>query len=269
MQRGVRRSVLENRNWSQQSARLSCICAGLVAALELAHVALDLGQLLAALAAALRLRHQPCSSCRQMLLVRWPTVARELALAADLAGGGWLVPGGGMPRAAADPWAGVDRLARRRRARGCDHGHQPQPCASASATDRPSARWPTPRAAPAGAIRRPSGSAFTHWKIPSLAEPPRCRRFAELSGADYGIVDGRGSMQRKCGARLVHSVHRLDDARETADKAPMQATRIRAVNIRCGIIATTAKPVAGARPLLCPPTTEKRPASGSRGRGVT
>jgi hypothetical protein len=43
-------------------------------------------------------------------------------------------------------------------------------------------------------------------------------------------------MQRNCGSCILH---RLDGARENADKAAMSAIRTRAVNFCCGIIVTT------------------------------
>jgi hypothetical protein len=60
-----------------------------------------------------------------------------------------------------------------------------------------------------------------------------------FSGADYGSVTVAGQCSAIAAWALSHSGHRLDGAQESADKAPMRATHIRAVNILCGIIATS------------------------------
>ena len=203
-QRGVRRSVLENRNWSQQSARLSCDLRRLVVALELAHVVLDLGQQLAALVAALRLRHQPLLELQAD--VAGTALARSPAVPGwpgTWPGGGW--PGGSWPGGIWPSRRPVERLARRSAAaRAATRATSPSLAPAASATDRPSAsRRRTAPAMQAQAVRIAVSTCLAHWKIPKFPEARLRRRFSQnFPAARLWDCCPRGSMQRNCGARL-------------------------------------------------------------------
>ena len=169
-QRGVRRSVLENRNWSQQSARSSWTLRRLVGALELAHVALDLGQQLAALAAALRLRHQPLlelqaevadAGCRSR--ARWPWPGSWPCWPGRP--GGWLAaPGGSGPAAA----GGRPARAAPGAARAATMATSPQPCARASATRQRRAQPPRSARARLALERFAACVLWLHWQNPRL-----------------------------------------------------------------------------------------------------
>ena len=168
---------------------------GLVLALHRAHVALDLGQDLAALAGALSLGHQPLLELQTDVAHALAAVGGNLALALTLRRR--LLSRRRLPRGERRTHGrAIERLAPPRL------GLRPRPPAPAlrqRVGDGQAERDRGQRRDRRQAHPRPSGSAFTHWKIPSLAEPRgagRCRTFRRgLWKCDIGR-----SMQRKCGA---------------------------------------------------------------------
>ena len=96
-------------------------------------------------------------------------------------GGGW--PGGQLAR----PWAG-GRAARADAARLGLRPRPPAPALRQRVGDRQAERHRgAQRQRRRQACRSPSGSAFTHWKIPSLAEPRGAGILPNFPGADYGM----------------------------------------------------------------------------------
>ncbi len=189
---------------------------GLVLRSSCAHVVLDLGQQLASLVAALRLRHQPLLELQADVARAGRSLAPGLAgAAADLGAAG--------PAATRRSWVG-GRWARADAARAATTATSPSPAPSASATVRPSAAAAPSASNVARAVRR--------LEVPSCIGKFRVSQDPRRPGVDSAELfrcrlwdrqTGR-SMQRKCGAEAAPvRPQRLDVAWESADKAAMQA----------------------------------------------
>ena len=185
----------ENRNWSQQSARLSCSCA-VWCWRSIARMSLSiLGRISRPWPVPCSLGHQPLLELQTDVAHALAAVGGNLALALTLRRR--LLSRRRLPRGERRTHGrAIERLAPPRL------GLRPRPPAPAlrqRVGDGQAERDRGQRRDRRQAHPRPSGSAFTHWKIPSLAEPRgagRCRTFRRgLWECDIGR-----SMQRKCGA---------------------------------------------------------------------
>ena len=188
MQRGVRRSVLENRNWSQQSARSSCSCAGLVACARAGAcrsrswaAARGPGCCPASPPPAAARAADRCCSCAG----RRRPGGLALALRQAAAGRVAAAPGGHL---AADRRRGRPARAAPAAARAATTATSPSPARVASATDSAERRRGAQPASSAGARVRRLDVLSRIGKFRGSWPAPQCRIPAELSDAIMGLL---------------------------------------------------------------------------------
>ena len=238
----------------------------LVVALQLAHVVLDPGQQLAALVAALRLRHQPLLELHADVAALaepcgWPVAPGPEDTGPAAAGRGQL-PGRHLAGRHLVRRRAVDRLARHRSRLGLRPWPPAAPALRQRIGNRQAERSRSARGEQRRLVRIAASTCSGSLAKPKF--PGRAGRAPNPSrtspSRDYGFAGLGGQCSAIAAPGAVHGLPRLDVAWESADKArhARRAHTGRKYSVRhyCNELAEQA----GARPLLCPiQVTERTP----------